>query len=94
MDLTDNPLCIPVRDLNQPVIDLRCTRRVEDIGVEIERTGLKRSLEDIGDVCEQDIVEEVAELCSKLEPARCSAYSNAALYGVRLTSVRTIPPSE
>ena len=94
MDLTDNPLCIPVRDLNQPVIDLRCTRRVEDISVEIERTCLKRSLEDIGDVREQDIVEEVAELCSTSELARSSAYSNAALYEVRLTSVRTIPPSE
>jgi hypothetical protein len=45
MDLTDDPLRIPIRDLNKPVIDLRCTRRVEDIGVEIERTRLKRSLE-------------------------------------------------
>lgn len=67
MDLTDDPLRIPIRDLNQPMVDLRCTRRVEDISVKIERARLKRSLEDIGDVCEQDIVEEVAELCSRLE---------------------------
>lgn len=72
MDLTDDPLRIPIRDLNQPVIDLRCTRRVEDIGVEIERTRLKRSLEDIGYVGEQDIVEEVAELCSRSESSRSS----------------------
>lgn len=62
MDLTDDPLRVPIRDLNKPVVDLRCTRRVEDIGVEIEWTRLECSLEDIRYVCEQDIVEEVAEL--------------------------------
>ncbi len=44
------------------MVDLRQSRRVEDVGVQVERTGLVGGLEDVGKVEEEDVVEEVGEL--------------------------------
>jgi hypothetical protein len=33
MYLTDNTLCVTIRNLNQSMIDFRCTRRIENIRV-------------------------------------------------------------
>lgn len=57
VDLAYYGLSLAVGKLNQSVIDLRRTRRVECICVEIQRTGLEWRLKDVRDVGEKYIIE-------------------------------------
>ncbi len=64
IDLSYQPLGLPVGNLDQPVVDLGCPRCVETVRVQVKRAGLVLCLEDVWDVDEENVVEEVGKLWS------------------------------
>lgn len=62
VQVADNALRLAVGDQDQSTIDFGGARRIEGVGVEIERAGLKWGLKNVGDVGEEDVVEEVSKL--------------------------------
>lgn len=60
--VSDDSLGFAVGNLDQAVIYFRCAGSVEGVGVEVKWAGLERSLKDVWDIGEEDIVEEIAEL--------------------------------
>lgn len=55
-----------VGDFYETVVYLGGARRVEGVCVEVQGTCLEGGLEDVGDVGEEDVVEEVAKLDGQL----------------------------
>lgn len=64
VDVADDAFGLAVCDLHQAVVDLRRAGVVEGVGVQVERAGLERGLEDVGDVGEEAVVEEKPKLWS------------------------------
>lgn len=57
MHVANDSFGCPVGDFDYAVVDFGCARDIKGVCVEVERTGLKRSLEDVRDVGKQDVVE-------------------------------------
>lgn len=61
VDFLEEFCCVAVGDLHKAVVYFRGAGWVEGVCVEVEGAGLVWRLEDVGDVGEEDVVEEVAE---------------------------------
>jgi hypothetical protein len=57
--------CLAIGNGCEPMGDEGCASRVESIGVQVEWGSLKRRLEDVGSVSEEDVGEEVCELLGR-----------------------------
>lgn len=62
VQVADDVLRLAVGDLDESMIDFGGARRIEGVRVEVERAGLKGRLKNVGDVGEENVVEEVSKL--------------------------------